>query len=198
LYQHRINLSCDCPYILFIQDYGFNNAPDWDGDGYIEPDISGLNQNSQLGVFIARVTGTVWNLVYTILINLVLQAIVSGLIIDTFSSMRNASEEIEADIKGCCFICSIDRDTFEQAEVSFKHHIMNEHNMWKYLWFKLYLEAKDPLTFSGPEHYAYSHMMDKNSFVRLVPVKKSLSLDRKVKAASNELPIAVAEKVQDA
>jgi hypothetical protein len=138
-----------------------------------------VDQAAQWGVFVSRITGTVYNLVYTILINLVLQAIVSGLIIDTFSSMRNASEEVEADIKGYCFICSIDRDDFEQSGVSFVHHVKEEHNMWKYLWFKLYLEAKDPLTFSGPEHYAHTLMTDKNSFTRLLPIKKSLSLERK-------------------
>jgi hypothetical protein len=53
--------------------------------------------------------GTTFNFTYIILINLVLQAIISGLIIDTFGEMRSENEAIEDDIRERCFICSIDR-----------------------------------------------------------------------------------------
>ena len=53
--------------------------------------------------------GSVYNWVFVILINLVLQAIISGLIIDTFGEMRAENEEIENDIRAGCFICSIDK-----------------------------------------------------------------------------------------
>ena len=159
-------------------DYGFNNPPNWESSSYIFPDISGLNQGTALGKLIAKFTGTLYNLIYTVLINLVLQAIVSGLIIDTFSSMREENEVINADIKDRCFICSIQKDEFEQAGISFTTHTETEHNMWKYLWFKLHLESKDPLSFSGPEFYADTQMRDQQTFVHLLPVKKSLSLDR--------------------
>jgi hypothetical protein len=59
-----------------------------------------------------------------------------------------------------------------------------EHNMWKYLWFKVYLDAKDPLNFTGPEHYAYSQMEDRKSFVRLLPINRSLALERRMKTDS--------------
>lgn len=69
----------------------------------------GLNQGTDAGILVSKLAGTVYNLTYTILINLVLQAIVSGLIIDTFSSMREENEAIRADIKDKCFICSLSR-----------------------------------------------------------------------------------------
>ena len=165
-------------------DYGFNNPPNWASTSYIRPDIKGLNQGTALGILISKFAGTLYNLIYTILINLVLQAIVSGLIIDTFSAMREENENIQADINDKCFICSIPRDEFEQAGVSFQKHVTTEHNMWKYLWFKLHLQAKDPLNFSGPEHYANTQMVEKQSFVHLLPVKRSLSLE-KVKNSLN-------------
>ena len=56
--------------------------------------------------------GSVYNAVFVILLNLVLQAIISGLIIDTFGEMRAENEAIENDIKAMCFICSIDRLKF--------------------------------------------------------------------------------------
>lgn len=27
--------------------------------------------------------------------------------------------------------------------------------MWSYFWFRTYLYGKDPLSFTGPEHYAF-------------------------------------------
>ena len=59
------------------------------------------------------------------------------------------------------FVLIDTRDEFEQAAVSFETHIREEHNMWKYLWFMLYLELKDPISFSGPEHHAYVLMKDR-------------------------------------
>jgi hypothetical protein len=61
-----------------------------------------------------QLTGTFFQLSYVLLINLVLGAILSGLVIDVFAEMRAESEAIERDIKERCFICSIDRDGFEQ------------------------------------------------------------------------------------
>jgi hypothetical protein len=93
--------------------------------------------------------------------------------------MRVESEELEEDLTSRCFVCSINRDEFEQVGLSFSRHIEDEHNMWKYLFFKIYLDVKDPLSFSGPEHFALTQMADKQTFVRLLPIKRSLSLERK-------------------
>lgn len=64
-----------------------------------------------------------------------------------------------------CFIFS--RDEFEQAGVSFEEHINDEHNMWKYIWFQIYLELKDPLSFSAPEYSAFKQLGNKQ-VIRLV------------------------------
>ena len=61
------------------------------------------------GYIISLIMGSIYNWVFIILINLVLQAIISGLIIDTFSEMRAENEEIEMDIRAGCFICSIEK-----------------------------------------------------------------------------------------
>ena len=159
-------------------DYGFNNPPNWASASYIQPDIIGLNMGTALGILISKLTGTVYNLIYTILINLVLSAIVSGLIIDTFSSMRLENDSINMDIKDKCFICSIPRDEFEQAGISFIDHINIEHNMWNYVWYRIYLELKDPLNYSGPEFYAASQFIDRQKFIKLLPLKRSLTLEK--------------------
>jgi inositol 1,4,5-triphosphate receptor type 1 len=101
--------------------------------------------------------------------------------------MRQKAEEIEADIKSSCFICSIARDEFESNGIDYKTHIKDEHNMWKYAWLKFYLQEKDPLLFTGPEQFAFDQMKDKGTFLKLFPVKRSLSLNRmKARARSTE------------
>jgi hypothetical protein len=141
---------------------------------------------------ISSAIGSVFIISFAILINLVLSAVISGIIIDTFSSMRQKEEEIQEDIKSSCFICSIARDEFESNGIDYKTHIKDEHNMWKYAWLKFYLQEKDPLLFTGPEQFAFDQMKDKGTFLKLFPVKRSLSLDRqkaRAKAAEHSLDL---------
>lgn len=148
-------------------DYGLSNSPGWDGTGYINPQI---DITFPYSTQVAGVVGTLYNLTYVILINLVLQAVISGLIIDTFSSMRAEKEAVQQDIAGKCFTCSIGRDDFEQAGVSYNTHIKEEHNMWHYAWFKIYLDLKDPLSYSSTENYAIRCMKDKQVSCSSVPL----------------------------
>jgi hypothetical protein len=67
----------------------------------------------------SKLLGSVYNFIYLVLVNLVLQAIISGYIIDTFGSMRDQQESIEEDKRSCCFICSIGRDEFERCGIPF-------------------------------------------------------------------------------
>lgn len=50
-------------------------------------------------------------------------AIISGIIIDTFSEMRSRSQFIQEDTVDRCFICNIDRDDFEKLGLDFSKHI---------------------------------------------------------------------------
>jgi inositol 1,4,5-triphosphate receptor type 1 len=138
-------------------DYGLYNVPSWDNDGYISPT---LPFPFVYGTLVARALGTMYNVSYVILINLVLQSIISGLIIDTFSKLREENEAVLQDISDKCFVCSISRDEFEQAGIPFKKHITEEHNMWHYVWFKIYLESKDPLTYSSSENHSAENLND--------------------------------------
>ena len=145
-------------------DYGLANAPSWNGDGFISPQFGWKFPYANVT---EDLVGTFYNLTYVILINLVLQAIISGLIIDSFQSMREEKESVLEDIGDKCFICSIPRDSFDQVGINFKTHIKEEHNMWHYAWFKIYLDLKDPLSYSSTENYAYKCMKD-NQVIYLV------------------------------
>ena len=195
--QYNINGYMDCGDLLTCFkthiDYGLNNPPDWNYGSYVKPDLAGWFSTSPWGFLISSVLGSFFVISYVILINLVLQSVISGVIIDTFGSMREEAEAIEADIRGGCFICSISRDEFESNGIDYNVHIKDEHNMWKYVWLKYYLLEKDPLLFTGPEHYAFEQMKEKATFLKLFPVKRSLSLDRqkaRAKAAEQAIELS--------
>ena len=154
-------------------DFGLNSPPEWGERPFVY--VGG----GPVEVLFGGLLGSLYNLSYVVIINLILQAIYSTLIMDTFGEMREAADDLEDDCVSRCFICHIDRDEFEQAEVNYDKHIHEEHHMWNYLFFQIFLDEKDPLSFSGPEHYAFTQMQDKQKFIRLIPIKQSLSLERK-------------------
>jgi hypothetical protein len=160
-------------FLLHI-DYGLQNVPQWAGSSYIQPKLS-LGKNIPYTAQIEYILGSFYNITYVVLINLVLQALISGLIIDSFSSMRDENEAKLRDIQDKCFICSIMRDELEEAGVSYKTHIAEEHFMWDYFKFMIYLELKDPLSFSSAENYAYHSMQDRQMFLQMMPINRSMT-----------------------
>ena len=56
-----------------------------------------------------------YDLTFFIIISTIAMNIVFGIIVDTFSELRNKRYEIEADRLSSCFICSLRADEFERA-----------------------------------------------------------------------------------
>jgi len=94
----------------------------WNSDGNIDPYFSPADHiaDPYWANVVSAIFGTIYSLIYLILINLVLLAVIAGFIIDTFASMREKKEFIDDDMRNQCFICSIGRDQFEQAGLSFE------------------------------------------------------------------------------
>ena len=66
----------------------------------------------------------------------------SVVFIDTFAELREKKEMVDEQVTGRCFICGIERFVFDQLSHDvngFEDHIKNHHNMWKYLFFLVYL-----------------------------------------------------------
>lgn len=47
----------------------------------------------------------VFDMMYTISMDLIFSNIISGIMIDTFASLRDHRKSIDSDKKGLCFIC---------------------------------------------------------------------------------------------
>jgi hypothetical protein len=94
------------------------------------------------------------DLAFFIIILIVLLNIIFGIIIDTFSELREEKKEKEADIQEKCFICNMDKARFDmQGSGVFIRHIKHEHNMWAYLNFVIFLETQDKDDDDGLEFY---------------------------------------------
>jgi len=86
--------------------------------------------------------------------------------------------EIDEDIRSKCFICGLDADTFQRQASGFKHHIKNDHNLWNYLYFFMYLDSKDDTEYSFMEDYIADKRQQANN--DYFPIGKAICLESNV------------------
>ncbi|KAL4462524.1 hypothetical protein ABPG74_000354 [Tetrahymena malaccensis] len=90
-----------------------------------------------------------------VLLNIMINIVV-GIIIDTFGVLRETSNEQQEDMLNFCYVCGIERTTFDRKSDSgkgFIKHIKFNHYMWNYIHFIQYLEWKDRSEYTGIESY---------------------------------------------
>ena len=117
---------------------------------------------------------TFWMVVITIFLNLFF-----GIIIDTFGELRGAEDERLADENSVCFICGIDRATFDRNGVSFSQHIKRDHNIWSYVHLLVYLRTKPITEYNGWESHIAAMLPENrsdNGDLEFFPMHRALSL----------------------
>jgi hypothetical protein len=123
----------------------------------------------------------IFDLIFFIGVLVLLLNIIFGIILDTFSELREDAKEKHDIMTGECFICAIDKSTFDDdamkngQQKGFIRHIKEEHNMWDYMFFIMFLENKDSTEFTGAETYVQK-CLDNND-IKWVPKKRALCLD---------------------
>jgi len=137
-------------------DYGNRSAPVWH-----DPYLSWIMLS--------------FDYLYNLFVILILAAIISGIIIDAFSSMRAELNERTADQMNFCFICYINRSTMERQMVKFEKHIFQEHYMWSYCRFLMYLSESEDSELNGPESFVKG-LVTAGDYI-FYPINKALSLD---------------------
>ena len=84
-----------------------------------------------------------------VLLILIVQ-ILAGLIIDKFGQMREASENMEEELKSNCIICGEKGDNIERKTgETFEYHKEYMHNLWNYILFIGYLRCKPKEDYNG-------------------------------------------------
>ncbi len=86
---------------------------------------------------------------------LILLNILKGITIDTFVELRKALEARTADTTEKCFICGIEKNTFNRTldRTAFRTHITHDQNLWNYLYFIMYIWQQDKDDDDGLESY---------------------------------------------
>lgn len=78
-----------------------------------------------------------------------------GIIIDTFTQLREEHENKEKDKKEKCFICGENLDILEKQPGGFNHHTEYVHQIWNYIYYIAYLDRKSKTDLSGFESYVF-------------------------------------------
>ncbi|XP_067668084.1 inositol 1,4,5-trisphosphate-gated calcium channel ITPR2-like [Haliotis asinina] len=133
----------------------------------MEPSLAGRDYHFHLGV-------TVFDTVFFILITTIGLNIIFGIIVDTFSELRDNKWQIDNDMKSNCFICSRESYDFERQAGGFEKHVKMEHNQWAYLFFFIHLDETRPNDYTALELYI-ANLLEQNNF-DFFPLNRAMSL----------------------
>jgi len=131
--------------------------------------------HDHIGLFIARV---IFDLSFFIIMIILLLNLIFGMIIDAFGDLRDQKTSNDEDEKNVCFICGIDRSEFER-HVNFDQHTQEEHNIWSYVFYLVYLIDKQRVSkteMTDIENAVLERYLIKN--YEWVPIGKSLTLQK--------------------
>jgi len=119
-----------------------------------------------------------WNFSYFLAVVLILGAIMTGIIIDTFGELRDEMNNKETRIKNSCVVCGISRQRFVQCPgASFANHIGGSHNIWSFLCYFLYLKGKKSdhnCDFTPQEDFVYKNFIQER--IKFFPMEQTADL----------------------
>jgi len=99
---------------------------------------------------------------FFLVVNLMILQLVYCIIVDTFATLRGEKQQKEEILRNTCFVCGLDRSSFENRSVTFEDHIQIEHNLWHYLYFIVLIKTKSRTELSGPESFVYEMIRNKD------------------------------------
>ncbi|GMH65952.1 hypothetical protein TrST_g8005 [Triparma strigata] len=121
---------------------------------YISGDLENIPQMQDNLHYWSRL---IFDLSFFIIIIVLLLNIIFGIILDTFSALREQQNERKELSSNRCFICGLSRDSFEDMKQmggkGFAYHNASEHNIFDYIYFQIYLANKNDTEFNGAETF---------------------------------------------
>jgi hypothetical protein len=117
--------------------------------------------------------------VFYITVILLLLNMINGVIVSTFSQIREDSTTKAEDINNKCYICSISRGDFEKSQISFDKHIKTDHNHITYIQFLIFLKFFNEKDMDSDQSYIISCI--KNKDIGCFPIGRALSLKTEIK-----------------
>ena len=116
----------------------------------------------------------VFDILFFIIIGIVLFNVITGLMVDTFSSLREEAQERADKLINECFICGFTRSAYDDIGMpnpTFDQHLLKNHYIWNYVFFVQYLNAKDVTEYTGVESYVMN-LLNEN-IMEWVPTRAS-------------------------
>jgi len=127
----------------------------------------------------------IYDLSFFVIISTIGLNVIFGVIVDTFSELRDERYAILEDMQDVCFICSLPSFDFDRKASGFNHHIKKEHNMWSYLLFAIYLAEKNPSEYTAFEAYVADLIArDETGWF---PMNRALALSKEDTSVEDEL-----------
>ena len=94
-----------------------------------------------------------FDLTFFIFIKLIFLNLIAGIIIDTFSDMRDELTKRRNDAYNVCPICGKSRWQLEKEGILFRDHTNKNHSLWRYLYYMIRLRTVKASNFTGIEQY---------------------------------------------
>ena len=138
-YHDDFGTMCQDLYTCLIVtlDQSFKN--DGGVSGYLAEPYS--NSDSTMDIRYGRVA---FDNAFNFIVLILVVQILAGIIIDKFSELREDTEKRVENQYSECFICGQTRESLEKqfGSEGFNFHIKHQHNLWDYLYFVAFLQAK--------------------------------------------------------
>jgi hypothetical protein len=128
------------------------------GAGIMEV-ISPVSYRKDVKLYFGRFVN---DILFFLFVNLILGNVFLGIIIDTFSELRNIQTENENDRKNICFICQLSSDACLARNIDFDKHVNNIHNIWNYVYFLAYLHLSNPNSFNRVEDSVWKKLEEQD------------------------------------
>ena len=164
--------SCDSPLICMAFIYSNTFTSGGNLGNFIDEGGDGENENVN-----GDMVRYALDISYTIIMVQLTWQMVSGLIVDTFESLRQDREEKEENMKSTCFICGLDKEKIEKyypGKEGFEKHLQ-EHSISNYFFYTFYLEDKESSEYSGLESYIKEQI--DNESISWFPEGRSLKIE---------------------
>ena len=120
-----------------------------------------------------------WRFFYDEIANLMLKILIvnmiSGIIIDNFAALRKLETKMINDMNFVCTICDLKKDkiikVYKNYGKDYSSHIKCDHNIFKYIFYIIYLYKKEKTELNGMESYIYEYAFIKKD-ITWFPRKK--------------------------
>ena len=97
------------------------------------------------------------------LVQVVAMNIIFGIIIDSFSELRDNDRRLNEDRENVCFVCGNNRTSFSREAKSFSVHTVREHYPWNYIYYIFYQEQKGIYEMDGTENKVWSFFKNRKT-----------------------------------